>query len=855
MKKQDPIFSQWLIFILSIFIIIFFILSSLPLSWNESIDNSFVDLLFKIRGSRQLSEDIVLVYIDNNDIQALGGWPITRDYYWYATYMLEVLGAKVIAFDISFDQPNRIYPEFDNSLAEIFKATGKVCLPFVFSNLISAENGPTTLVRGTLPTYPIKKLSDHAAGLGFSNLGNEAIIRYVPIFAQTDSRFSPSFGNKMAQLFLGEPDSIEVYQNKIIIKDCSGKTSLIPVNPSGKMRLNHFGGLNDLQAISFVNLLQSFEPKADSLYFKNKLVLLAVIDPKIAKIVVTPLDNSLPASLIHATVAENIIQKNYLREVPPALEYFIFLLLVALIWFAWRSDKFLLIVFGSFFIMSGYWIFSILFFSYANLIFPLFYPTLFFVMINLTFGLNKTLAAQQKQEAIKKILRQKIVHKQQQINEAKNKLFELQQLLQRETTKSENTQQLAEQQQVEIAKLEKELSDLHASAPSIRRAPEIKFSDIVFAAGSKMEQVLDLVAKVGTNDIPVLITGETGTGKEVIARAIHQSSHRKEKLFVAINCGSLPETLLDSELFGHEKGAFTGAQAPRRGRFELADGGTVFLDEITETTPTFQIRLLRVLQEGAFERLGSEETRQVDVRILAATNKDLPAELTNRRFRIDLFYRLNGFLIQLPPLRERLDDVPLLAAHFLKKYHYPPTMTFSNRVRDIFNNYEWPGNVRELENVVRRAALLAQSEGRKIIREIDLPDELSKQEIKLNYLPLEDQILEKMRSLKFAHAAISLTAKALGNRDRGTVTEYFRGICFEQVVKANFDIDKAAREIAAVDDELIINKVKAKVADYISNLRVSRELYEKEGTASPAFKGLPKKYYLYLEKIMGSFEH
>ena len=321
-----------------------------------------------------------------------------------------------------------------------------------------------------------------------------------------------------------------------------------------------------------------------------------------------------------------------------------------------------------------------------------------------------------------------------------------------------------------------------------------------------------------------------------------------------MNCGALPETLLESELFGHEKGSFTGATARRRGRFELADKGTLFLDEISETTPAFQARLLRVLQEGRFERLGGEETIKVDVRVIAACNKNLQIEVEKENFRADLFYRLNGFPLTLPPLRERREDIPRLAIHFLQK-HGHTAMTFSDHAMETLKNYHWPGNVRELENLVRRAGILAQSENRAMIQAGDLPRELTEKKSfessPIVYQPLETQIFEMLRALKFSRFAISQTAKALGNRDRGTITEYFRGICFEYFFKADFDLEKAARDIVAAQDDEAVLKVRDKISEYLENLRSG---FDGDPQNLIGFKGLPKRYHPYLQKILERFE-
>jgi transcriptional regulator with GAF, ATPase, and Fis domain len=207
-----------------------------------------------------------------------------------------------------------------------------------------------------------------------------------------------------------------------------------------------------------------------------------------------------------------------------------------------------------------------------------------------------------------------------------------------------------------------------------------------------------------------LITGESGTGKELIARAIHNLSPRRGKPFIAVSCAALPESLLESELFGHEKGAFTGAVAQRKGRFELAHKGTLFLDEIGEMSANIQVHLLRVLEEREFTRVGGTETIRSDVRIISATNKDLNEAVMRGEFRDDLYYRLNVVSIQLPPLRERAEDIPLLAQHFLNKFaveNQKGDITFSPDAMDFLMKYEWPGNVRELENATERAVVLA----------------------------------------------------------------------------------------------------------------------------------------------------
>jgi len=246
----------------------------------------------------------------------------------------------------------------------------------------------------------------------------------------------------------------------------------------------------------------------------------------------------------------------------------------------------------------------------------------------------------------------------------------------------------------------------------------------------QMKTLIETLAMIAPADATVLISGESGTGKELVARLIHYNSPRKNQALVVINCAALTETLLESELFGHEKGAFTGADRRREGRFKQADRGTIFLDEIGETSPSMQAKLLRVIQERELERVGGEQTIKVDVRILAATNRRLDTEVEEGRFRQDLYYRLNVVNLQVPPLRDRKTDIPLLAQHFLKQYAAKNRKTvhgFTPKAMDILVRYPWPGNVRELENAMERAVILLTGEY------------ISEKELPLNMLPASSE--------------------------------------------------------------------------------------------------------------------
>jgi two-component system, NtrC family, response regulator HydG len=249
---------------------------------------------------------------------------------------------------------------------------------------------------------------------------------------------------------------------------------------------------------------------------------------------------------------------------------------------------------------------------------------------------------------------------------------------------------------------------------ALRRMNEANGPRPLVGSGPAMAEVKKKVELVAKSNATVLICGESGTGKEMVARAIHFASERKERPMLAVNCAALSENLLESELFGHERGAFTGADRLRRGRFELADGGTILLDEISEIAASLQAKLLRVLQESAFERVGSSVTQQVDVRVIATTNRDLAKEVKDGRFRQDLYYRLNVVPIELPPLRDRVEDIPELVRHFLHSIAKRESNAFRHiepeAVR-LLQKYPWPGNVRELQNIIERASILESEAG------------------------------------------------------------------------------------------------------------------------------------------------
>ncbi len=318
-------------------------------------------------------------------------------------------------------------------------------------------------------------------------------------------------------------------------------------------------------------------------------------------------------------------------------------------------------------------------------------------------------------------------------------------------------------------------------------------------ASEPIQQVMEFVHKVADSDSTVMIQGESGTGKELVARMLHFNSLRKDRPLVPVNCGAIPENLLESELFGHEKGAFTGATHSRMGRFELANGGTIFLDEIGEMSLPLQVKILRVLQEREFERVGGNRTIHVDVRIIAATNQDLETLVEEKRFRKDLFYRLNVIPIVIPPLRERRSDIPLLIDHFLTRFNQSKHTTVSGLASDalqMLTEYDWPGNIRELENMIERLVVLKKYG---ILSVGDLPEKICRRS------PGPEL---KEQFIRFSEDGINLSRE---------VEQYEKHLIMEALRKANGVTSRAA-QLLHLNRTTLVEKLKRKGVDPRSHL-------------------------------------
>jgi len=331
-------------------------------------------------------------------------------------------------------------------------------------------------------------------------------------------------------------------------------------------------------------------------------------------------------------------------------------------------------------------------------------------------------------------------------------------------------------------------SDLSFVEDSIYALPkdENTFMGMV-GKSKKMQDIFDLIEKIADSDSTVIVYGESGTGKELVGRAIHYCSHRKREPLVPINCGAIPENLLESELFGHVRGAFTGATTARAGKFELANKGTIFLDEIGDMSPDLQVKVLRVLEEREFDRVGGSKSIKVDVRVIAATHRDLEKEVSKGNFREDLFYRLDVIPITLPPLRERRQDIPILVSYFLGQLNRKKRRRvdgISEEAMEMIMEYPWPGNVRELRNVMERLVVL---KGEGCILPQDLPDRISK----------------RKESVAFAGIEISENGICLNT----AVTEFEKVLIYKSLEKSKWVKNKAAK-LLHLNRTTLVEKIK-----------------------------------------------
>ena len=870
--------------LLALAVALFLVILYRPLS---SIDKSFTDIQFEVRGEVQTDSSIITLYIDNAIMDSLGRVPLKWIYYAKLIDELSELGVKAIGIDIVFDKNSPDYPAQASWLVSSIRNSGRVCVGGIFNTIdnpsnidtvkknvvpdsaliTQTKNDTSKLFVGADLEVPFPWLLRNATGFGHLNFEESISIRKVPLFLNNmDSSYSflksgeliPALGLELIRIYLGVPkDSMVVGNDEVTIKD-GDNTINIPADGT-QMLINYCGGMNSLNMISisdFLNMYRSYsrtkEIPAELKKFENKIVLIGLMGKRTSQFASTPFDNQFPLLGIHANVLDTILRKRFLHTIPEWVTILISILFAGIIYYFTITKNVRL----SWFVMIGsavvllYLLISFLLFRLDVIISS--QPLLIAVLSLIISGFYQVNILQHHSKSI-----EKEKHSiESMLDKSRQKILKLEETLtnyKNDPGKKESSEFIREYRS-ELTNLSAKFEDLSEYKNKYSSSNRYELNGIAYNKNSRMEGVIKFTKKIAPTDATVLIIGESGTGKELIAKAIHDLSDKKGNNFVTINCGAIPESLLESELFGHEEGAFTGANKSRKGYFEIADKGTIFLDEITETNELFQTKLLRVLQSGELNRVGGTATIKVDVRVIAASNKKIEELVKEKKFREDLYYRLNVIKINVPPLRSRKNDIPVLTEYFLKKEN-ASHIKFSNSAMDALLTYNWPGNVRQLENVIKRSAILTKVDNNNLIQLNYLPPEIIS--ILKSNEDIEERILEKFREKEFSYNSVSEVASELGGLHRSTVAEYLRGICFREFCENQFNFELAAKNIADSEDELVISRVQNKLKEYLNNLQLNVDknipLEQLKERLEVKFKKLPNKYHTFLNQIIDYF--
>ena len=834
-----------------------------------ALEQGMTSVKYHLRGESQIDSSVVILYLSGDDIASLGGIPLKRSFYALILDVLHQLGAKAVGVDVAFTEPDLEHPEYDEILSSVVRKSGNVVLGGYFRSLVPAGSTgedssrlpgemtyspgrPVSFPRGGRLERPFPKLLEGAAGFGHTTLLESS---EIPLFVKTAEGLVPALSFDLLRVALGSVKSdVHITADEVSINGRSS-TVVFPLSGAGSITPNFPGGNNSLNLISTVDFLKAYDERqaggtSDGAIdrVRGKIVLLGIIAGGRSPFISTPFSSQFPSIGLHATLIHDALRGSFLRSIPGWLDYLLTFLIgcACIVFMQMRRQLRGIVAIVSLLVLLL--VVSFIAFSAASIIVPV-VPALFCSMcVAAVLVLYRHKQVEDEGNRVDRLLRDKEAR----LNDLE---AELAQVRQRHGEKrGADLAAEIETYKREIARLQTQADDLrpHSEPPGAAEGAA-NFAGIVYNPAGPMEEIIAFLRKISDNDANVLVLGESGTGKELVARAIHSHSPRAAKPFVAVNCGALTETLLESELFGHERGAFTGAVRERQGRFELADGGTILLDEIAETSEAFQVKLLRVLQDGSFERVGGTKTLKVDVRVIAATNRDLRRAVSAKEFREDLYYRLNVFSIHLPPLRERAADIPLLLTYFMDQE--APGLKCSTVVVEVLRRHPWKGNVRELQSVIKRAAILAASEKRDMIRIKDLPDELAS--TAASAVDIEQQIIDSLRGKQFSRNAISETADELGGFNRGTVTEYLRGYSFKTFKESGWNIPSTVAAIAGSDQPEVRGRVEKKLLEYLGNAVDAADPSLTAGAIIEAsrakFKNLPQRYHPILDELLRAY--
>ena len=795
--------------VLSIVIVIFaFLFVLIAPQISDNINSSVGSMFSKVRGEELVDSNIVIIKITEKDISALGGWPLKRSYYALLLNKLNQFDVSQIGVEIFLASNNSNQKIYNSLIINEIKEKNNIILSAIVNDLEKIEDNyfAESLL---LPELKSECSETKIGHINFVEDGGYFIPQKIIVEGNEVNSFSRMLVNnsKYKELKVNFYSSFEKFTSYSLLEFFAASEN----NPTLKGKL------------------------------KNKIILIGVTDPTIGKSISTPFDDLLAGIGLHAFAVDNLLTNRELNSSYynySLILFFLFILISLLIirkhQFYFHSGVLTLLL------ILSHMVFVIYFeeLNYSAFIIPLI--SLMFFEVFLLFA--------EREVALNSVFSEnEILQKTLSVKESKLALLESELIKTNKPTT--DLQKRIEHLKDEIHQI-KLTNESNETPHKLNSEIEKKnFFGLIYA-GAVIESVVTVIKKVAPTDATVLVIGESGSGKELVANAIHQLSERREKKIVAFNCAAIPENLLESELFGHVKGAFTDASKDKIGRFEAANNGTIFLDEIGETSDKFQAKLLRVLQSGEFQKVGSTETQKVDVRIIAATNKNLSELVEQKEFREDLYYRLNVITIDVPNLDKRKEDIPFMAEHFASQE--AEGLQISSAVVTVLQENNWKGNVRELESIIKRAAIFAKSEKRDIIQLCDIPDNLAKS----GRTDLRSLILESLREKEFSHSAISETAKELGNISRTIVSENYRGIFFEEYVKANYNFDEAVVNIADSDQKIVIEKISKKGKRYLVNIEKDLEKIDSstfdeiKQKFTSKYKNLPQKYHSYLDEIL-----
>ncbi len=855
-----------------------------------NLENLTIDYRFRLRGKRPVDPRIVLIDIDEKSIAAIGRWPWDRGIHAEMIDILFESGAKVIGYDILFKQPSLGAGEAgDKALVSAIQKAGNVILPTGFE---LEDSGSHSLLRVLREVGPFSALREAAAGIGHisSNRDPDGIIRRVPLSVDNNGSRFPSFS--MAML----AEDSRTHSDK-----------MIPVDAQGMMQINYAGlWVETFDHYSFIDILEAWRERGAGKGLKEALNGKMIIISNTATgydLKPIPLESDYPGGGIHASTLNTLLSGHFLKALGSGPSFVMVFLLAtgtALLsigrrgWMGFASGFLPLFItlLAAILLFSKGIILPVLF---PLITLPLSYMTILFYeniisrnrLLNLNqektkivadlHKVNQTLELNRKELEVKRLTLSATLHEMRSEKNQKNDDLQTISSLRDELEEADERgrsllgEKRALQKKIDGFSPENFKQGTKLEAPWETLSSEARRYRII-AQSSPMLEIIKRIKKAAITREPILILGETGTGKELIAEAIHALSPRsKKKDLVTVNMAAIPEALFESTLFGHKKGTFSGADRDRIGKFQEADGGTIFLDEIGEIPLSLQVKLLRVLETGAVDQVGATQTERVDVRVIAATNRNLRAELDRKTFREDLYFRLDGISVQLPPLRERKEDLGPLVEYLIQNKCYESGIDMkdiSQGAMERIKQHPWPGNVRELKRVISKGIIL--SEGN-TITEADLELDsasLTPGQSKDNKSPASESMdlegtiindkdlsdtdfLSLLRKNKFrikdTAAQLKVNYLAVGSR--------FKGIALKTLDEQHGDVEATAEMLSGGGGES--NRVEAKIRKYHQNLIESvRDFSDCEEAIQKnrlLLRNVKKKYHPSMERLIRKY--